>query len=52
MMQWIGNGFCDDDLNNEGCNYDGGDCCGVCINTEYCTNCQCHLDEDYHDDGF
>ena len=21
--------------------YDGGDCCGVCINTDLCTKCNC-----------
>merc|ERR1719361_2541721 len=25
---WYGDGICDDDNNNQGCNYDGGDCCG------------------------
>ena len=23
------------------CNYDGGDCCGSNINTQYCVECQC-----------
>ena len=23
---WLGDGFCDDDLNNEECNWDNGDC--------------------------
>ena len=41
----IGNGYCDDDNNNKQCKYDGGDCCGFCINTEHCTNCECLLDE-------
>ena len=35
------NGYCDDDNNNKQCKYDGGDCCGFCINTEHCTNCEC-----------
>ena len=25
---FIGDGFCDDENNNEGCQFDGGDCCG------------------------
>ena len=25
-MELIGNGVCDDEANNEGCKYDGGDC--------------------------
>ena len=24
---WVGDGYCDDTLNNEDCEYDGGDCC-------------------------
>ena len=27
----IGDGFCDDELNTEECNFDGGDCCGHCV---------------------
>ena len=38
---WIGDGYCDDVTNNIQCNYDGGDCCGVNINTQYCVQCQC-----------
>ena len=37
----IGDGYCQDEINNERCNYDGGDCCGPCINERYCTNCLC-----------
>ena len=39
--QWIGNGYCNDNNNNLHCNYDGGDCCGPNVNTQYCTECQC-----------
>ena len=38
---WIGDGWCDDVTNNIQCNYDGGDCCGANINTQYCVVCQC-----------
>ncbi len=35
-------GFCDDELNNSECEFDGGDCC---LNDssfdEYCDLCQC-----------
>ena len=41
---WIGDGFCHDETNNEGCNYDGGDCCGPNVNTLWCTNCICYED--------
>jgi len=39
--QWQGDGYCDDDNNNEGCAYDGGDCCGNDVQTTYCSACQC-----------
>ena len=37
----VGNEFCNDETNNADCNYDGGDCCGSCINTDYCSQCAC-----------
>ena len=40
----IGNGFCNDETNTAACNYDGGDCCGSCINKRYCSKCACHGD--------
>jgi len=47
--QWQGDGYCDDDNNNDGCDYDGGDCCGDDVNTKYCTECEC-LDPDFEED--
>ena len=38
----IGNYYCQDFLNNPNCNFDGGDCCGACINTDQCSDCVCH----------
>ena len=38
----IGDGFCHDDNNVAECNFDGGDCCGSCVNTEHCIECACH----------
>ena len=38
---WVGDGYCDDGNNNQECNYDGGDCCGSNVNTDYCNECQC-----------
>ena len=38
---WIANGYCEDEVNTKECNYDGGDCCGSCVNTEYCIKCEC-----------
>ena len=49
---WIGNGYCDDDNNNKECKYDGGDCCGYCVSTEFCTICECLLDEGSSDSKF
>ena len=37
----IGDGYCNDEVNILDCGYDGGDCCGSCINTDLCTNCSC-----------
>ena len=37
----IGDGYCDDLTNNRECKYDGGDCCGSYINTQFCSECQC-----------
>ena len=39
---YIGNGICQDELNNEGCSYDGGDCCGPNVVTTYCIECICY----------
>ena len=41
-----GDGVCDDNNNNCGCDYDGGDCCantvkGGKLNTNYCQKCEC-----------
>ena len=38
---WVGDNFCDDENNNAECNFDGGDCCGDDVNTQYCTACEC-----------
>ena len=38
----IGDGKCHDMNNNEGCYYDGGDCCGSNVNTQECTECICY----------
>ena len=37
----IGDGFCNDITNNVDCGFDGGDCCGSCVNTEHCIDCAC-----------
>ena len=40
----VGNGYCNDETNNEECNYDGGDCCEN-VNTDKCYHCTCFLEE-------
>ena len=40
----VGNGLCSDETNNADCNYDGGDCCGACANTDHCSNCVCYAE--------
>ena len=37
----VGDGFCNDNTNNEECYYDGGDCCGFCVIKDYCSDCVC-----------
>ena len=44
-----GDGFCDDENNHCGCDWDAGDCCGV-KNFQYCTQCKC-LDCKYKNEG-
>ena len=39
---WIADGYCDDVNNNLACTYDGGDCCGSNVDTEYCDECICY----------
>ena len=38
---WHADGWCDDVNNNEACFFDGGDCCGSNVNTDYCSECLC-----------
>ena len=45
-VEWIGDGECDDVNNTEECQWDGGDCCGDDVATDYCTVCEC-LDPDF-----
>merc|ERR1712032_498037 len=43
--EYKGDGNCDDDNNNKGCEYDGGDCCakslGKTVSKDYCKKCKC-----------
>ena len=40
---WKGDKWCDDENNNCGCEWDGGDCCGEDnkYDPKYCTECAC-----------
>ena len=40
----IGNGYCNDATNDAYCNFDGGDCCVLNVNTEDCRHCICYED--------
>ena len=41
--QWVGDDFCDDENNKEGCEWDGGDCCNNDSDDwdMYCDDCLC-----------
>ena len=41
IAAWIEDDFCDDINNKKECDYDGGDCCGCNVNTDWCTECLC-----------
>ena len=41
LDDWIGDSFCDDINNNELCDFDGGDCCGLNVQKNFCVNCTC-----------
>merc|ERR1712178_316241 len=46
LPDYKGDGNCDDDNNNKGCEYDGGDCCaktvkGGTVKKAYCKECKC-----------
>ena len=40
-LDWINDGFCDDINNNEACEFDDRDCCGVHVDKRYCLECKC-----------
>ena len=41
IPNYVGNGYCDDENNDAGYNFDNGDCCGSNVNTDYCSLCLC-----------
>ena len=42
----VGDGYCDDENNKIECEWDGDDCCGSIVATDYCNECDC-LDPDH-----
>ena len=45
---WVGDGKCDDIINMDLCEYDGGDCCMAVVDALYCDVCKCHSDLKKH----
>ena len=45
-----GDNWCDDENNNEGCGWDGGDCCGDNVRIHNCSSCQC-LDPTFYSEA-
>ena len=41
IAAWIEDGFCDDINNKKECYYDGGDCCGLSVQNNFCVDCMC-----------
>ena len=44
----MGDGKCDDLINMDLCEYDGGDCCMAIVDALYCDVCKCHSDLKKH----
>ena len=42
MFEFVGDGFCDDETNDELCDFDGGDCCDTKHDRSLCSECFCH----------
>ena len=43
--KYVGDGYCDDENNHCGCNWDEGDCCGtsgIKEQFDFCKDCKCH----------
>ena len=44
FLGYYNDGYCDDNLNNYVCNFDGGDCCRNTSIFMYCSDCSCIWD--------
>ena len=40
-VNYLEDNYCHDNNNIEECQWDGGDCCGDNVNTQYCSICVC-----------
>ena len=40
-LSFVGDGYCDDQCNCIERNFDGGDCCGPNVDTDFCQECEC-----------
>ena len=45
VTAYLNDGYCEDQSNNEECNYDEGDCCGDNVNIAICDACICYPHE-------
>ena len=41
ILKFKADGFCDDNNNNAGCEWDGGDCCDASASYIFCIECEC-----------
>ena len=41
IASWVEDDFCDDINNKKECDYDGGDCCGLSAQYNFCVDCSC-----------
>ena len=44
--EFVGDGYCDDEANNEICYYDLNDCCKMDTDKTQCSNCTCLITKD------
>ena len=46
FIEFLADGFCDDENNNVECYFDGGDCC-FDVFTYFCVDCNCYYGKDH-----
>ena len=50
VNNFLGDGFCQDEANNDICNFDNGDCCKTFVKKSFCQECLCHATLKVHID--